>query len=162
MLPCRCSSTLAQIPIENTGISILSSCSKARAPGMNSAALLVATEDNVVYAIDAQTGREIWQKTLGKPIPRSSLSCGNINPLGITGTPVIDDAAQTIISIQQLRTRPGCTISFTRWRSRTGRSSMAGRTSALGADHPAAEVGDFSFGRIAPDFFGTGQCSGRR
>src|SRR6476659_7124151 len=29
MLPCRCSSTLDQIPMENTGISILSSCSKA-------------------------------------------------------------------------------------------------------------------------------------
>jgi hypothetical protein len=67
-----------------------------RGPGMSSAMLFVATEDNVVYAIDAQTGREIWRRALGKPIPRSSLSCGNINPLGITGTPVIDDAAQAI------------------------------------------------------------------
>ena len=67
-----------------------------RAPGLDSAMLLVATEDNVVFAIDAQTGREVWRRALGKPIPRSSLSCGNINPLGITGTPVIDDARQTI------------------------------------------------------------------
>jgi hypothetical protein len=58
--------------------------------------LLLATEDNVVYAIDAVSGREIWRSILGKPIPRSSLSCGNINPLGITGTPVIDPSAQTI------------------------------------------------------------------
>jgi PQQ enzyme repeat len=67
-----------------------------RAPGATSAMLLVATESNVVYALDAQTGREIWRRALGKPIPRSSLSCGNINPLGITGTPVIDEANQTI------------------------------------------------------------------
>src|SRR5262245_2740823 len=67
-----------------------------RAPGMNSAILLVATEDNVVYAIDEQNGREVWRRALGKAIPRSSLSCGNITPLGITGTPVIDDAAQAI------------------------------------------------------------------
>jgi PQQ enzyme repeat len=67
-----------------------------RAPGMDSAILLVATEDNVVYALDAQNGREIWRRALGRPISRSSLSCGNINPLGITGTPVIDDAAQAI------------------------------------------------------------------
>jgi hypothetical protein len=67
-----------------------------RVPGANSAMLLVATEDNAVYAIDAQSGTEIWRRVLGKSIPRSSLSCGNINPLGITGTPVIDDVAQTI------------------------------------------------------------------
>ena len=67
-----------------------------RAPGLNSAMLLVATEDNVVFAIDAQTSREIWRRALGKPIPRSSLSCGNINPLGITGTPIIDNAGQAI------------------------------------------------------------------
>lgn len=67
-----------------------------RATGTNSAMLLVATEDNVVFAIDAQTGREIWRRALGRPIPRSSLSCGNINPLGITGTPAIDDAAQAV------------------------------------------------------------------
>src|SRR5262245_54341910 len=67
-----------------------------RAPGMDSAILLVATEDNVVYAIDTQNGREVWRRALGKAIPRSSLSCGNINPLGITGTPVIDNAAQAI------------------------------------------------------------------
>jgi hypothetical protein len=67
-----------------------------RAPGIDSAMLLVTTEDNIVFAIDAQTGREIWRRVLGKPIPRSSLSWGNINPLGITGTPVIDNAGQAI------------------------------------------------------------------
>ena len=67
-----------------------------RAPGSASGMLLLATEDNVVYAIDAISGREIWRSALGKPIPRSSLSCGNINPLGITGTPVIDASAETI------------------------------------------------------------------
>ena len=67
-----------------------------RAPGSASGMLLLATEDNVVYAIDAISGREIWRSLLGTPIPRGSLSCGNVNPLGITGTPVIDAAAETI------------------------------------------------------------------
>jgi hypothetical protein len=67
-----------------------------RALGSASGMLLLATEDNVVYAIDAINGREIWRSVLGKPIPRGSLSCGNINPLGITGTPVIDASAETI------------------------------------------------------------------
>src|SRR5437588_2618244 len=58
--------------------------------------LLVATEENTVHALDARTGEEIWRRSLGKPVARSSLGCGNINPLGITGTPVIDPAAAAI------------------------------------------------------------------
>jgi hypothetical protein len=69
--------------------------------------LLVASEDNVVFAVDAQTGREIWRRALGKPISRSSLSCGNINPLGITGTPVIDDVAQTMFIDSAIQNESG-------------------------------------------------------
>jgi hypothetical protein len=58
--------------------------------------LLVATEDNVVHAIDAVSGQERWQRLLGKPVPRSSLPCGNISPLGVTGTPVIDASTEAI------------------------------------------------------------------
>jgi hypothetical protein len=61
-------------------------------PGM----LLVATEDNTVHALDATTGAEIWRRSVGKPVTRSSLGCGNIDPLGITGTPVIDPSTGTI------------------------------------------------------------------
>ncbi|MDD2876674.1 MAG: hypothetical protein PHT60_07660 [Acidiphilium sp.] len=52
--------------------------------------LIVVTEQNEVAALDAITGRTIWHVTLGSPVPHSILDCGNINPLGITGTPVIE------------------------------------------------------------------------
>lgn len=65
-------------------------------PGADSAMLLVATEDDIVQAFDARTGKEIWRRSVGRPVPASSLPCGNINPLGITGTPVIDPATQAI------------------------------------------------------------------
>src|SRR5579883_2701221 len=52
--------------------------------------LVAATEQNTVLAIDASDGSVIWSKTLGTPVPLSRLPCGNINPFGITGTPVID------------------------------------------------------------------------
>lgn len=58
--------------------------------GAGDGLLLVATENDVVYALDAKTGATVWQKSLGTPVPRSALPCGNIDPLGITGTPVID------------------------------------------------------------------------
>ena len=67
-----------------------------RAPGSKSAIILLATEDNVVYAIDADTGAEVWKSSLGRPVARASLPCGNIDTLGITGAPVIDEATEAI------------------------------------------------------------------
>lgn len=57
--------------------------------GSGRALLLVATESNDVVALDATSGALVWQHALGQPVPRSSLPCGNIDPDGITGTPVI-------------------------------------------------------------------------
>ena len=62
----------------------------------SNAMLLTASEDNVVQAFDAQTGNEIWRRAVGTPVPRSSLPCGNIAPLGITGTPVIEPESEAI------------------------------------------------------------------
>jgi hypothetical protein len=58
--------------------------------------LIVVTERNAVVAVDGATGAQLWTKTLGTPVPRSQLPCGNIDPLGITGTPVIDPNSRTI------------------------------------------------------------------
>ena len=58
--------------------------------------LLMATEDDIVHAIDARSGSEIWRRSLGRPVARSSLRCGNISPLGVTGTPVIDATKQVV------------------------------------------------------------------
>ena len=62
-------------------------------PGAAHGLVIVATESDVVDALDAVTGRMVWHTALGTPAPRSALPCGNINPLGITGTPVIDPSA---------------------------------------------------------------------
>jgi outer membrane protein assembly factor BamB len=48
--------------------------------------VVVGTENDSVYAI--QNGRVVWRRHLGTPAPQSQLPCGNIFPLGITGTPV--------------------------------------------------------------------------
>jgi outer membrane protein assembly factor BamB len=64
--------------------------------GAGTGMLVVATEDDVVQAFDAASGKEMWRRSLGKPAPLLTLPCGNIDPLGITGTPVIDPASQSI------------------------------------------------------------------
>ncbi len=58
--------------------------------------LLVATERNQVYGLDARTGEVRWRRGLGTPQPLSGLPCGNIDPLGVTGTPAYDAATKTL------------------------------------------------------------------
>jgi hypothetical protein len=65
-------------------------------PATHRALLLTASQSNVVQAFDAQSGKEVWRRSVGRPVPRAALPCGNINPLGITGTPVIDPSTQAI------------------------------------------------------------------
>ncbi len=54
------------------------------------AMVIVVTESNNVHALDAADGTVIWADHVGAPVPLASLPCGDINPLGITGTPVVD------------------------------------------------------------------------
>ncbi len=64
--------------------------------GSNTGMLIVASEDDIVQSFDATTGKELWRRVVGRPVAGSSLPCGNINPLGITGTPVIDPTTEAI------------------------------------------------------------------
>jgi outer membrane protein assembly factor BamB len=67
-----------------------------RAPGSTTAILITASQSNVVQAFDAASGKQLWRRSVGRPVAGSSLPCGNINPLGITGTPVIDPSTQAV------------------------------------------------------------------
>src|SRR5689334_238278 len=51
--------------------------------------VIAATENNTMYGLSPSTGHVIWSRHLAPPVT-SGLPCGNINPLGITGTPVYD------------------------------------------------------------------------
>ncbi|HTP19908.1 MAG TPA: PQQ-binding-like beta-propeller repeat protein [Solirubrobacteraceae bacterium] len=53
--------------------------------------VIAATENDTVYAMAARSGRILWSRHLGKPVPSNDLPCGDISPeVGITGTPLID------------------------------------------------------------------------
>jgi hypothetical protein len=60
------------------------------------AMIIAVTESNNVYALNAANGNIIWQDNVGVSVPLSDLPCGNINPLGITGTPVVDLPSRTL------------------------------------------------------------------
>ena len=75
--------------------------------GQTSGRIIVASESNIVYALDATTGATVWKTRLGHSVPLSELPCGNIDPDGITGTPVIDDAAGVLYLDALSARKPG-------------------------------------------------------
>lgn len=58
--------------------------------------LIVATTRNLVYALDAATGEKVWKVSLGAPVFRAKRSCGATAPVGIGGTPIIDQGSRTV------------------------------------------------------------------
>lgn len=65
--------------------------------------VIVATEGDTLYALDRQTGQEQWHTNVGSPVAQSTLPCGDIDPLGITGTPVYDPATKLVFAIAEIK-----------------------------------------------------------
>jgi len=64
--------------------------------------ILVATENNTFYSLDANSGQVLWHTNVGTPVPQSDLPCGNVFPLGITGTPVYDPATGLVFAVAEI------------------------------------------------------------
>ena len=59
--------------------------------------VIVATETNHVYGLNAVTGAVKWTDDLGPALPSSVLNCGDLTPdVGVTSTPVYDPATGTV------------------------------------------------------------------
>lgn len=54
------------------------------------------TTGNDVFALHETTGATVWMRNIGSSPTANGVSCGNIHPLGILSTPVIDASARTI------------------------------------------------------------------
>ncbi len=63
---------------------------------------IVATENDTVYAFD-RSYRQLWTRRLGSPSPADERQCGNINPLGITGTPIYDAGTGLVYLVAEHR-----------------------------------------------------------
>ena len=65
-------------------------------PVLAGTTLIVATESDTVYGLDATTGNQLWSRSVGTGVPAANLGCSNIDPNGITSTPVIDSTGTTV------------------------------------------------------------------
>lgn len=61
--------------------------------------VIAATENDSIYALDAATGAVLWRQQVGTPATLAQLPCGDINPLGITSTPVYDPATGRVFAL---------------------------------------------------------------
>ena len=67
--------------------------------------VIVATENDSVYSLDLDDGHVVWGPVhLGAPVPQAWLPCGNIFPLGITSTPVVDPNTNTVYVLAETTT----------------------------------------------------------
>jgi outer membrane protein assembly factor BamB len=60
------------------------------------ATIIAVTESNNVYALDAVDGSIIWERNVGPPVSASDLICTKFDPMGITGTPIVDLASRAL------------------------------------------------------------------
>ena len=72
--------------------------------GVTHNVVFVATENDSVYAFDADSGQPLWHTSFlingATTVPYTDLECPVIAPqIGITGTPVIDQATKTIFVV---------------------------------------------------------------
>jgi hypothetical protein len=67
----------------------------ANGPG-GKGAFFAVTNANDVFALDETTGATVWMKNIGTAPGKSGQTCGDISPIGIISTPVIDAQARTI------------------------------------------------------------------
>jgi outer membrane protein assembly factor BamB len=69
-------------------------------PLVDAGRVVAATENDTVYELAANTGAVLWATHVGTAVPSANLPCGDISPtVGITGTPVIDDARGEVFAV---------------------------------------------------------------
>jgi hypothetical protein len=69
--------------------------------------LIVATETNHVYGLNAATGAVKWADSLGKPEPWTAMGCKDLRPnIGITSAPVYDPATGAVYVVALVNNGP--------------------------------------------------------
>jgi outer membrane protein assembly factor BamB len=64
--------------------------------------VVVGTENDTVYALSNATGAVVWRTHVGTPVPQVALhGCGDIFPLGITGTPAYDQSDGLVYAVAE-------------------------------------------------------------
>src|SRR5215472_2155122 len=65
--------------------------------------VVVATENDQVYGLNAATGAVKWTRSLGTPWPSAAQHCTDLTPsIGVTGTPVYDPGSGVVYMVSEV------------------------------------------------------------
>lgn len=94
--------------------------------------VVVTTEEANAYAINATTGKVVWERSFGKPFKASTIHCSDLTPyIGSTSTPVIDPS--TGIMYMTTRLQEGKGLRNARWK-------LQALSAATGEEEPGYPV----------------------
>ena len=92
-------------PIKSAWTNSLDGAKVYAQPVVAGGRVFVATENDDVYALDAHDGHVLWTHNIGTPLQNvNNYSCGDVSPLGITSTPVIDTSTNTLYVVGEVST----------------------------------------------------------
>jgi outer membrane protein assembly factor BamB len=98
----------------------------------------VATENDTIYALNANNGAKVWSAHLATPVPATDLPCGDITPtVGITGTPVIDPSRHEIFVVADELVNGAPAHMLAALDTATGKTEMTQRVDPAGANTAA-------------------------
>ncbi len=105
--------------------------------------MIVATENNTVYALDPATGAIRWSRHLRSPVSDTSVfACsGNISPSGITSTPAYDSGTGRVFVVTVTYSASGGGVRHEIWglNAATGATAMNRRVEVPGTDSKAQQ-----------------------
>ena len=135
-------------------------------PLVVSGTVIVATEGDGLYGLALSTGAVRWHTKLGAAVSGSQLPCGDIDPVGVTGTPVYDPSTHRLFVVALVRTSSSVAHVLVSVDPANGRQLFRRRVDVPGLD-PAAmnQRGALavSHGRVYVPFGGNyGDCGNYR
>lgn len=63
--------------------------------------VIVATENDTLYGLAAKSGNMVWSTHVASPVPLAQLACGDVDPLGILGTPALDPVTGHLFAVAE-------------------------------------------------------------
>ncbi|WP_433786825.1 PQQ-binding-like beta-propeller repeat protein [Actinomycetospora sp. CA-101289] len=102
-------------------------------PVISRGLVVAATEGGSLYGLEATTGAVRWRTHLADALPGDSLPCGNIDPIGITGTPAVDPATGSVYAVST-GAAPGGGVQHVLW-------TVDGVSGAIQAQRPVDPAG---------------------
>jgi polyvinyl alcohol dehydrogenase (cytochrome) len=102
--------------------------------------IIVATENDGVFALNPRDGRVLWSLSIGSPLTdvAAQAGCGDVDPLGITSTPVADPSTGIVYVVGEVSSGGRAPVHH----ELVGIDVRSGRVTQMGVADPPLPAGE--------------------